>query len=264
MSNNKGIEAPTPGGRQAKSLRIHGTIARELGAAIVSGRYQPGDALRGEIEASHRLKISRTAYREAMRILAAKGLIISRPKAGTHVNRRAEWHLLDPDVLEWMFEFEPDIAMLENLFELREIIEPAAAALAAKRRTNAHIARMKAGLEDMAKHTLHEAAGRLADRDFHAALLEASANAFLLSLTNGISAAVAWTTEYKERVNPRRYNPDPLPAHQRVLNAIIKRDSDEAREAMLDLISASCFDALKARKSKRRAPSASGLEKFRI
>src|SRR3546814_13130281 len=68
----------TPEGR--KLLRIHGTIARDIGIRIVSGRFQPGEVLNGEVEASDRLRVSRTAYREAVRILAAKGLVESRPK----------------------------------------------------------------------------------------------------------------------------------------------------------------------------------------
>ena len=85
----------------------------------------------GEIEASEALGVSRTAYREAIRILAAKGLIESRPKAGTRVTQRSRWNLLDPDVLGWAFESEPDLDLLESLFELRNIVESAAAALAA-------------------------------------------------------------------------------------------------------------------------------------
>ncbi|MGH8201063.1 MAG: FadR/GntR family transcriptional regulator, partial [Steroidobacteraceae bacterium] len=63
-----------------RALRLHGTIARDIGVRIVSGRIAPGRVLDGEIDASERLKVSRTAYREAIRILAAKGLIESRPK----------------------------------------------------------------------------------------------------------------------------------------------------------------------------------------
>src|ERR687891_2306494 len=121
-----------------KALRLHGAIARDLGVRIVSGRYEPGDILNGEIDASDRLKVSRTAYREAVRILAAKGLVESRPKVGTKVSAPEHWHLLDPDVLSWIFEYEPDDKLLTDLFELRKVVEPQAAALAAVRRTDQH------------------------------------------------------------------------------------------------------------------------------
>ena len=87
--------------------------------AILSGVYPPGHTFLGEIEQAEQLAISRTAYREAVRILAAKGLVDSRPKAGTRVNPRAMWNILDPDVLAWMFEGEPSEEFIRDLFELR-------------------------------------------------------------------------------------------------------------------------------------------------
>ena len=114
-------------------LRLHGTIARDLGIGIVSGLYKPGDILSGEVASSERLAVSRTAYREAVRILAAKGLVESRPKVGTKVSTRDQWQLLDPDVLAWAFDSEPDLELLDSLFELRDIIESEAAALAGRR-----------------------------------------------------------------------------------------------------------------------------------
>ena len=98
----------------ARARRIHGSIAHDLGVAIVTGRYQPGDVLFGEIEFSEQLKVSRGAYREATRMLAAKGLVESRPKTGTRVSPRSRWNLLDPDVLAWMFEGEPSEAFVRE------------------------------------------------------------------------------------------------------------------------------------------------------
>ena len=129
------------------SPRIHGTIAHDIGVEIVSGIRKPGDIFGGEIEASDALDVSRTVYREAIRILAAKGLIESRPKAGTRVNPRSRWNLLDPDVLGWTFEGEPDTQFILDLFELRGIIEPAAAALAYGRRSKADMAAMRSALD---------------------------------------------------------------------------------------------------------------------
>src|SRR5439155_10663567 len=125
----------------------HQAVARDLGIAIVSGRYQPGDSFIGEIEYAEQLQISRTAYREAIRILAAKGLLESRPKAGTRVTPRSRWNLLDPDILAWMFAGKPDEAFIRDLFELRGIIEPAASALAAERRSDAQLEEMRVALD---------------------------------------------------------------------------------------------------------------------
>ena len=106
-------------------IRVHGTVAREIGVAIVTGRLRPGHVLDGEIEASLQRKVSRTTYREAIRILSAKGLIQSRPRTGTRVSEMGSWNLLDPDVLAWLFSGVPSPAVLHGLFELRTIVEPA-------------------------------------------------------------------------------------------------------------------------------------------
>ncbi len=147
-------------------------MARTLGIAILAGRHAPGEVLPGEIEFSEQLGISRTAYREAMRILSAKGLVESKPKTGTRVSDRSRWNLLDPDILAWTFESEPSEAFIRDLFELRQIVEPAAAALAAERRSEADLARMERALDAMARHGLATPEGRAADRAFHHAVLE--------------------------------------------------------------------------------------------
>ena len=232
-------------GARRKPLRIHGTIARDLGISIVSGRYPPGEVLSNEVSASDQLSVSRTAYREALRILHAKGLVESRPRTGTRVSARDKWHLLDPDVLSWMFEHEPDDGLLFSLFELRKIIEPEAAALAAARRSEAHLERMADALARMATHTLAKEEGRIADQDFHSALLEASANPFLQTLTTSVSAAVSWTTVFKQRKEPLRR--DPIPDHQRVYEAIAAGDAQAAHREMMRLVDMAFLDTTNAR-----------------
>ena len=234
-----------------KALRLHGVIARDLGVGIVSGRYKPGAVLGNEIEASEKLKVSRTAYREAIRILNAKGLVRSRPKVGTTVSAPEEWQLLDPDVLSWIFEFDPDDKLLADLVEIRKMVEPEAAALAASRRTPKHIEAMREALDGMAKHTLATEEGRLADRTFHAVLLAASGNAFLTSLTSGIAAAVNWTTVFKQRENPRPRNA--LPDHERVFEAIKAAKPRTAYKAMYTLVELAYLDTKLSRNSKALA-----------
>lgn len=229
------------GGRQrGKALRLHGSIAQDLGVQIVSGRFKPGHILDGEIESSEQLKVSRTAYREAIRILSAKGLVNSRPRVGTRVSPEHEWHLLDPDVLAWIFHDEPDPAMLQSLFELRSMVEPAAAALAAKHRTQRHLDIMRGALTQMQKHSLDSPAGRVADQEFHAALLGASGNPFVISLTNGVTAAVDALTEFKTRLSPLKR--DPVPDHERVYDAIAEKNPEKANKAMAELLRLAILD----------------------
>lgn len=246
MQTKKNIPNEPAAGRNGK-LRIPGSIARDLGMRIVSGEYRPGEVLLGEIEASEQLNISRSAYREAIRILSAKGLVHSRPKAGTQVSNPIDWHLLDPDVLSWIFESEPDESLLADLFELRKIVEPEAASLAASRRTQEQLDQMQNALERMAQHSLKTEAGRVADHEFHSVLLRASGNAFLSSLTSGIAAAITWTTVFKQRKS--RLSRDPIPDHQRVYDAIAAADPKAAHLAMFTLIDLAFVDVKNSRGS---------------
>jgi DNA-binding FadR family transcriptional regulator len=218
----------------AKAPRLHQAIANRLGIAILSGDYQPGEPLSGEIEQALALGVSRTPYREAIRILVSKGLLESRPKAGTHVTARSRWNLLDPDVLAWMFMGKPDPAFICDLFELRGLIEPAAASLAAERRSEAQLMQMEDALGAMRRHGLATLEGRAADQQFHHAILEAAGNLALASLSSSVGAAVQWTTHFKQHASktPR----DPLPEHEAVYQAIAAADPARAHAAMSELL----------------------------
>lgn len=206
----------------------------------MSGNLKPGDRLLGEIEYAEQHQVSRSAYREAIRTLTAKGLVNGRPKTGTRVSPRNQWSLLDPDVLGWMFETEPGEDFVADLFELRGIVEPAAAMLAASRRDGRDLARMGHALEEMKAHTLATPQGREADQAFHNAILDATRNAPLSTLSSSIGAAVRWTTIFKQR--HRALPRDPLPDHEAVYNAIANRDGEAARKAMAELIRLALVD----------------------
>lgn len=218
-----------------RTQRLHGSIAQEIGTAILTGHYAPGDLLANEVAFSEQLKVSRTAYREAVRILAAKGLVSSRPKAGTRINSRSQWHFLDPEVLRWIFESgPPDPAFVRELFELREIVEPAAAALAARRRSPEHLAMLRSALATMKESSLANEEGRNADRQFHETILVATGNEALGTLASGIAAAVRWTTMFKARDG--QLSRDPIAEHEDVLVAIEAGSASEARDAMRVLV----------------------------
>nr|WP_315762768.1 FCD domain-containing protein [Sphingomonas sp. Y38-1Y] len=214
--------------------RLRGAVANYLGTAIVSGEIAPGERLSGEVANAEALDVSRSAYREAVQVLTAKGLVESRPKAGTRVLPRHRWNLLDPEVLAWAFAKEPDMNVVRDLFELRAIVEPAAARLAAERRDKADIKAMRDALAAMRRFTLATDPGRVADREFHDAILRATRNDALFALSAGIGAAVNWTTQYKQRA--RALPRDPVPDHSRVADAIAAGDIDAADAAMRKLV----------------------------
>jgi len=237
-------QAVSPQTRRGPGRRLHGAIAHRLGTAILSGEYAPGDTLSGEVAFAEELEVSRSAYREAIQVLTAKGLVESRPKAGTRVLPRNRWNLLDPEVLGWAFAGEPDIKFIRDLFELRAIVEPAAARLAAERRERGDLKVMKDALVAMRRHTLATEAGRAADRDFHNAILHASGNDALQALSASIGAAVNWTTQFKQR--SRALPRNPIPDHVRVYDAIAAGDATAASDAMKILVELALDDTASA------------------
>lgn len=228
------VAAPLLRTAKGSGRRLRGAVTHFLGTAIVSGQIAPGEKLSGEVANSEALDISRGAYREAVQVLAAKGLVESRPKAGTSVLPRSRWNMLDPQVLAWAFSGEPDIDFVRDLFELRAIVEPAAARLAAERRDTDDIETMKDALGKMRRDTLATESGRTADRNFHHALLHATHNNALIALSAGIGAAVSWTTQFKQRA--RALPRDPVPDHLRVFDAIVAGDGEAASGAMRTLV----------------------------
>ena len=218
----------------AKREPSHIKISRDLGVAIVTGRYEIGSVLPGEIEIAEEFGVSRSVVREALRMLSARGLIESRPKVGTRVKDRAAWNLLDPILLEWMFESTPTKKFVRSLFELRMIVEPAAAELAAQKKTARQLATMGHAVEQMARHTLHTPEGQLADQEFHAAILEATDNELLVNLSASIGAAVRWTTFFKFRKSKKPR--DPIDEHRALFQAIAEGDGERARAVTNDLI----------------------------
>jgi DNA-binding FadR family transcriptional regulator len=213
---------------------VHGRIAGELGSSILCGRRAVGSLLPKEMDASVDFGVSRSAYREAVRMLVAKGLVESRPHLGTHVTDRRRWQILDPDVLRWAFQSGPSLTFIQELFELRGILEPHAAELAARRRSKEQVASMSAALEEMARYGLASAEGRAADERFHEAILVATGNQALMTLSASICAAIHWTTFFKYRSHkaPR----DAIPDHRKLYTAIVDKDADRAARAAKELI----------------------------
>lgn len=219
---------------QSKSQPIHHALARQIGSNILAGGLKPGDCVGGEVAQSQALGVSRAAYREAIRMLLAKGLLLTRPKAGTHVAPRRRWNLLDPEVIDWIFSGTPDPQFIRDLLELRALIEPAAAAMAAQRRSPAQLKELETAMAEMTVHGLQSAEGQEADRQFHNSMLTASGNEAFASLSDSIGAAVKWITFYKQQVDP--WPRDLIDEHRAVLEGIAAGDPDQARAAMTELL----------------------------
>ncbi|OSQ43349.1 FadR/GntR family transcriptional regulator [Thalassospira alkalitolerans] len=212
---------------------LHSIVAHDLGARIVSGKLAPGEVLPTEAALSESLDVSRTALREAIKILSAKGLIESRPKTGTRVKPRTSWNLLDPDVLSWHFP-DPDPAFLYGLFETRMIIEPNTAAMAAERATEEQLATIEAAYVGMENAELGTDAVYMTDLAFHQAILDASGNDFMKSF--GMLIETALIGSFRLSSGGPKAHVKSLPDHLAVYNAIGQREPGDAREAMRRLL----------------------------
>ncbi len=234
---------------------VHGQIADELGWRIVTGGFAPGSVLPTEGDYSARLSVSRTSFREAIKMLAGKGLVESRPKTGTRVRQRTEWNMLDPDVTAWAFRTGPDPGYARAFFEFRRIIEPAAASLAATRRDEADLNRMHDSLEGMAAATsLQEWIEP--DLSFHLAILAATRNELLVSLGHLLVPALTRSfTIVNIDADKRRIS---VPLHRAVYAAVERGNADAAEAAMKRLLDGALDDLVEmigadgAARSKKR------------
>src|SRR5215510_14595528 len=114
---------------------LHRTVAQDIGARILNGEFGPGTLLPNEAEWCKSFGVSRTAVREAIKMLMGKGLIISRPRIGSRVLPREQWNLIDRDVLGWYVAAAKQSHFLAHMQQAREILEPETAALAAANHT---------------------------------------------------------------------------------------------------------------------------------
>jgi DNA-binding FadR family transcriptional regulator len=213
---------------------LHGRVVHAIGRQILRGEIRPGEV----VPLQPGLRASRTVLREAIKVLAAKGLVESRPKTGTRVRPRRSWNLLDPDVLAWQREGAPPAPFLRKLTEVRSIVEPAAAELAAQRAT----ARELAGMEDAFRTMEAALDGRdpdfesfdLADMRFHRAILEGCHNDVLEQMSGVVFGALLVSFRATSRL-PGSAKAS-LPKHRAILEAIRSRDPHMAAQAMKRLV----------------------------
>jgi DNA-binding FadR family transcriptional regulator len=216
-------------------VHLHDETSHRLGIAIIGGALKPGDTLPNEDDYSAQLGVGRSVYREAVRFLAGKGLVEARRKRGTVVLPRERWNFLDPDVLAWFFEVHPDGDFIRNLVQLRLIIEPPAAELAARNRQPRHLEVLRAALAELRDAPLGGPAGRDAGSRFHRTVLAATGNEVLASLSSSIDAAVRWTLTYMRRRHVAI--PNPFEPHERLYRAIEQQDTAAARDIMRGIVS---------------------------
>lgn len=210
-------------------------IAGQIGAAIVAGRFRAGALVPGEIELGRRHGASRTVVREALKLLSAKGLIASRKRAGTRALPREAWNMLDADVLAWHLKSRrAEPRFVRDLLAVRAVVEPAAAAMAAREHTKRTLKAIEQAFAEM-ERTAHDAVRFVdPDRRFHKAILLATGNDFMAAFAALTEAALGAFVRIASR-HPGAPLPS-VPLHRAVLEAIRRRDPESARAAMTALL----------------------------
>ncbi len=213
---------------------VHSRIVQRIGAAIVSGQLEPGQRLPNDAALIDWFKASRTAIREAMKVLATKGLIEARQRAGTSVSARSNWDLLDADVLSWHQPENIGEKLAGDLVELREVIEPVAARLAATRATEDDINKMEIAYRRMAAGVNNLAEFYAGDVAFHLSILAACHNQLMRRLDGiiGTVLAISFELQKDNLVGPH----EGLEAHYDIVERIRDRDRRGAERAMRKVI----------------------------
>ena len=204
-------------------------LVHTLGEAIASGRYQPGDGLPSEANLCEEYGISRSATREGIKMLTAKGLITSRPRQGIRVQVRARWNLFDPDVLGWILRASPSLEMLREFMQLRRAIEKESAALAAAEQDREAIAAIGEALARMkaAEGGLGDSVD--ADIAFHINILNATNNPFYIQLSSFIETALRVSIRFTNRI--KGVESASYANHKRLFDAIERGDIEGASDA---------------------------------
>jgi GntR family transcriptional regulator, galactonate operon transcriptional repressor len=255
MANSDNSPETDAKNKERESIRSVSVVERlvsALGRDIARGVWKPNETLPTEPELAHRLGAGRNAVREAVKILAAKGCVRTERRAGTIVRPESCWNLLDAEVLEWMLSaLENRDHLLDELSELRSIVEPTAAALATTHASSVERLRIFEAYEQMEK--LHEAAQKAIDADiaFHELLFASTHNRLLIALVPAFSLLLRTNFEISVRAG-KPANPN-LKEHRQVAEAISQRDPETARRVTRKLLTKSANDLTEMIKRERRS-----------
>jgi DNA-binding FadR family transcriptional regulator len=231
----------------------HGRTLHSLGEAIVAGHYAPGTAVPPEPMLCAEFGVSRTVVREAIKSLVAKGLVSTGPKVGTKVLPAELWNGFDPEVIAWRSRAGLTREFLRDLQELRALLEPAAARLAAERASAQDIAALQVAYSGM-RDAIEQGGDYVAhDLAFHQGLLRACGNGLLMQMGKALSALLRTSFELS---NARADAPAlSLPKHKAVLDAIVARSPQRAESAAHRLIESAKADIDHVLASRRKLPS---------
>ncbi|KKK39843.1 GntR family transcriptional regulator [Mesobacillus campisalis] len=211
----------------AEKVKVSQTISHELLDMIDTGKFPPGSKLPTEMELAAHFGVSRIPIREALSVLRAAGVISSRQGGGSYVEERAATFLLHHIRIE-----NDDKEVIKHLFEMRKILEPEAAYLAALRRTPEQLEQMQLAFKWLEEEYNDEKkTGKEADIEFHRSIILATQNPIMIQMIESLSAlyerALKITLEPNLGLKQRRKAA--LKEHQDILLAIETEEPELAK-----------------------------------
>lgn len=216
---------------------LQGRVIDGVGRQIIGGQYAPGDLLPKEAELTEQFGVSRTSVREGMRVLAAKGLVDIRQKIGTKVRQPENWNVFDSDILRWHSDVGRGDEIMRNLVEVRQIMEPAAARLAAGRASMDDLRRMDDALADMVAMANDREGYAHADVEFHLSVYAASHNVLLRQFGSVVADFMyaSFNVQQATASDDEVFREDAA-THAAVFEAINRGNGEKAAEAMLHVV----------------------------
>ena len=209
-----------------KRRRLYQDIVGQIQGFIQEGILKPGDRLPAERDLSERLQVSRSSLREAMRALELQGLVMSRPGAGTFVSTDS-LDTLNAIIASSLTEARNT---LDNIFEVRHLLEPQIAALAAERATQEDTQRMADALDQQERQLSRGGTGVEGDTAFHFAMVQATQNWALVQVMSTISDILRQSRDQSLQTPGRPQRS--LASHKQMLDMIQERDVERAMAAM--------------------------------
>lgn len=209
---------------------LHVQVARNIARGILSGELPQGSILPGEVALCEKFGVSRTALREAVKLLTSKGLLESKPKVGTRVIDRAYWNFLDPQLIEWMDGLADPDMFCQQFLGLRRAIEPEACALAA---VNASAAQ-RIELSETFQEMVEVSEAPIFDHDkwldvdtrFHSLVFNSTGNDFYLPFGNILTTMFVNFIAHSSEEGSTCIN-----EHREIYDAIMAGNAEKARQA---------------------------------
>lgn len=234
----------------------HARVVDALGRAIVAGEMAVDEVLPGDPMLSARFEVSRTVLREAMKTLAAKGLIRAKSRVGTQVNPREMWNFVDRDVITWRMQTGMDAEFVRQLAEMRLALEPATAALAARHATPDEIIRLYNIAARMGDPCHSRESFAKVDLEFHLAIAVMSRNPFIRSVSTLVEAALAVSFQLSSPALSPEGIAQSAALHLRIARAIADHDAETAAASMRVVIDEGVERAFEALEPDRAGTSA--------